>query len=107
MKKSQNQNQNNKQNPNNNQKPVLSLNYKNGRNLKEIIPPIYQNIRIMNPLYNYENFSIKKPRNYVPPYVPFEVFPEWPSEIDVEVGKKLIDLIFHLKKIKFFHKIKT
>ncbi len=59
--------------------------FKNGKILKEFIPSSFQNYRIMNPLYNYEDFTIKKSRDYIPPFEPFDIFPEWPSEEEVEV----------------------
>ncbi len=58
---------------------------KSGRSLKEIIPASFQNHRIMTPLFNYDNFKIKKERDYSPPYDPFDIFPEWPSEDEVQV----------------------
>ena len=56
-----------------------------GKPLKEIIPSIYNNYRIMNTLHNYENFVVKKLRDYTPPYEPYQIFPEWPLEDEIKV----------------------
>ena len=37
---------------------------------------------------NYKNFFINKAREYTPPYEPFEIFPTWPKEEEIEVKIK-------------------
>ena len=64
---------------------TVPLNIKAGRSLKDIIPTNFHNHRIMNRLFNYESYMVKKGRDYVPSYEPFEIFPEWPPEEEVEV----------------------
>lgn len=68
-----------------NTKNFISSNYKTGKNLKDFIPHNLASIRVNNPIIKNENFSIKKQRDYLPPYEPNEIFPEWPSEEEVEV----------------------
>lgn len=71
----------------NNNNKTYTLNIKSGKNLKEIIPPNFaSNQRILNLILNDENFTIKKHRDYIPPYEPYDIFPEWPSEEEVEVN---------------------
>ena len=70
---------------NNPTKPNLTPIIKIGKPLKEIIPSIYNNYRIMNTLHNYENFVVKKLRDYTPPYEPYQIFPEWPLEDEIKV----------------------
>ena len=66
-------------------KPNDSLNFKIGKPIKEIIPNTFPNHRIMNSFYNTDNFIVKKQRDYKPPYEPYELFPEWPLEEEIEV----------------------
>jgi hypothetical protein len=65
----------------------IYFNLKKGKPLDKIIPNNLPNIRQMNEVFNYKNFSTIKERDYSPPYEPFRIFPIWPNEDEVEVNK--------------------
>lgn len=70
--------------PTNHSKTIVAT-YKNGKSLKEIVPPIFTEARKMNNLINNEIFkinTIKEENNFLKPAV---IFPEWPSEEEIEV----------------------
>ena len=69
-----------------------SITPKQGKPLQQIIPNNFPHTRQMNLVFNYQNFKVKKGRDYIPPYEPFEIFPLWPEEEEVEVtqNNKLI-----------------
>lgn len=66
-------------------KTNAQIGYKNGKALKDIIPPIYSEFRKLNPLLNDDNFSVKKTRKTIEIFKPYEIFPEWPSDEEVNV----------------------
>ena len=53
--------------------------------MQKIIPNNLTNYHKINPLFNNENFMVKKGRDYEPPYEPFNLFPPWPKKEEIEV----------------------
>jgi hypothetical protein len=72
---------------NNNNNPYL----KNGRSPREIIPPIFNEIRKLTPIIKKgETFEIKKSKK-VKNYLKLSPdFPEWPTQEEIEVIKSII-----------------
>jgi len=69
----------------NNYPKTIVETYKNGKPLKDFVPPIYSDIRKMNNLLKNESFAFnyKKDTEYL--FSPSENFPDWPSEEEIEV----------------------
>ena len=61
------------------------LTFKKGKPIEQIIPNNFLTPRQMNSIFNYKDFIINKERDYTPPYEPFDIFPTWPKEEEIEV----------------------
>ncbi len=70
---------------NTNYKSIVATTYKNGKPLKEFVPPVFKETRIMNVLFNNENFTVKNKKENLNFFKPNEPFPEWPSDEEIEV----------------------
>ena len=84
--KKRNKNKNKQHSEENKSKVTLTL--KQGKPLQKIIPNNFTTYQKLNPLFNSENFMIKKGKDYEPPYEPFNLFPPLPKKEEVEVKKR-------------------
>ena len=65
---------------------------KQGRLPRDVLPPNYIEIRKTNSIIKSDElFNLKKPKNVKEYLKPFEDFPDWPSQEEIEVLRNYIN----------------